>query len=102
MADGEPVRFTALLNTIVGISQEMLTKNLRALKRDGVVIRTVYPSEPSATATSATRQAAARTRPRTGDAGAVARTQQVGEAVMFGPRVRVAQDAEEAVPLRRR
>jgi DNA-binding HxlR family transcriptional regulator len=46
MADGEPVRFTDLLHTIEGISQKMLTKNLRALERDGVVIRTVYPSAP--------------------------------------------------------
>ena len=46
MADGEPVRFTDLLHTIEGICQKMLTKNLRALERDGVVIRTVYPSAP--------------------------------------------------------
>jgi DNA-binding HxlR family transcriptional regulator len=46
MADGEPVRFNDLLHTIEGISQKMLTKNLRALERDGVVIRTVYPRAP--------------------------------------------------------
>jgi DNA-binding HxlR family transcriptional regulator len=46
MADGEPVRFTDLLHTIEGISQKMLTKNLRAPERDGVVIRTVHPSAP--------------------------------------------------------
>lgn len=46
MADGEPTRFTDLLYGIEGISQKMLTQNLRALERDGIVSRTVHPSSP--------------------------------------------------------
>ncbi len=46
MADGEPTRFTDLLYAIEGISQKMLTKNLRALEEDGIVSRTVHPTSP--------------------------------------------------------
>lgn len=46
MADGEPTRFTDLLYAIEGISQKMLTKNLRALEQDGIVARTVHPTAP--------------------------------------------------------
>lgn len=46
MADGEPTRFSDLLYAIEGISQKMLTKNLRALEADGIVSRTVQPSAP--------------------------------------------------------
>ncbi len=46
MADGQPVRFTDLLYAIEGISQKMLTKNLRALEWDGIITRTVHPSAP--------------------------------------------------------
>jgi len=45
MAD-EPVRFTDLLHAIEGISQKMLTKNLRLLERDGIVGRTVHATAP--------------------------------------------------------
>ena len=39
-------RFTELKRAIEGISQRMLTLTLRALERDGLVIRTVYPDVP--------------------------------------------------------
>ena len=45
LADG-PVRFNALRRAIDGISQRMLTRTLRALERDGLVVRAVTPSVP--------------------------------------------------------
>jgi DNA-binding HxlR family transcriptional regulator len=39
-------RFTELRRSIDGISQRMLTVTLRGLERDGLVIRTVYPTVP--------------------------------------------------------
>jgi DNA-binding HxlR family transcriptional regulator len=39
-------RFNELHREINGISQRMLTLTLRALVRDGLVIRTVYPTVP--------------------------------------------------------
>jgi DNA-binding HxlR family transcriptional regulator len=44
-ADG-PIRFTELEQAIVGISRRMLTLNLRKLERDGLLVRTVYPTVP--------------------------------------------------------
>jgi DNA-binding HxlR family transcriptional regulator len=41
-----PVRFTELERTIEGISRRMLTLNLRKLERDGLLVRTVYPTVP--------------------------------------------------------
>ncbi|MEU4653283.1 helix-turn-helix domain-containing protein [Streptomyces sp. NPDC023723] len=41
-----PVRFTELERGIEGISRRMLTLNLRKLERDGLLIRTVYPTVP--------------------------------------------------------
>ncbi|MFE7464864.1 winged helix-turn-helix transcriptional regulator [Streptomyces sp. NPDC057499] len=41
-----PIRFTELERTIAGISRRMLTLNLRKLERDGLLIRTVYPTVP--------------------------------------------------------
>jgi DNA-binding HxlR family transcriptional regulator len=41
-----PMRFNELKRAIDGISQRMLTLTLRALERDGLVTRTVYPSVP--------------------------------------------------------
>ncbi|WP_119295809.1 helix-turn-helix domain-containing protein [Streptomyces sp. YIM 130001] len=41
-----PIRFTELERTIVGISRRMLTLNLRRLERDGLLVRTVYPTVP--------------------------------------------------------
>jgi DNA-binding HxlR family transcriptional regulator len=43
---GGPMRFNELKRTIDGISQRMLTLTLRALERDGLVTRTVFPSVP--------------------------------------------------------
>jgi DNA-binding HxlR family transcriptional regulator len=41
-----PIRFTELERTVRGISRRMLTLNLRKLERDGLLIRTVYPTVP--------------------------------------------------------
>ena len=43
---GGPMRFNELKRTVDGISQRMLTLTLRALERDGLVTRTVFPSVP--------------------------------------------------------
>lgn len=44
-AQGE-LRFTALGQQVPGISQKMLTQTLRAMERDGLVIRTIHPVIP--------------------------------------------------------
>ncbi|MGL5858023.1 MAG: winged helix-turn-helix transcriptional regulator [Angustibacter sp.] len=41
-----PARFTELLRGVDGISRRMLTRTLRLLERDGLVVRTVYPTRP--------------------------------------------------------
>jgi DNA-binding HxlR family transcriptional regulator len=41
-----PLRFSALRKMIEGISQKMLTTTLRSLERDGMVVRTVFPTTP--------------------------------------------------------
>ncbi|MTI05368.1 transcriptional regulator [Roseibium denhamense] len=41
-----PERFNALLRTIAGISQRMLTVTLKALERDGLVTRKVFETRP--------------------------------------------------------
>jgi DNA-binding HxlR family transcriptional regulator len=41
-----PVRFTELERAVEGISRRMLTLNLRKLERDGLLVRTVYPTVP--------------------------------------------------------
>jgi len=41
-----PVRFNALRRQIDGISQRMLTINLRGLERNGLVKRTLFPTIP--------------------------------------------------------
>ncbi|MCK6524309.1 helix-turn-helix transcriptional regulator [Myxococcota bacterium] len=43
---GGPQRFSALRRSIEGISQRMLTRTLRLMERDGLVLRTVYPTVP--------------------------------------------------------
>lgn len=43
---GGPLRFNELRRQIGDISQKMLTSTLRALERDGLVTRTVYPTIP--------------------------------------------------------
>ncbi|WP_405084011.1 winged helix-turn-helix transcriptional regulator [Microbispora sp. NBC_01389] len=45
LRDG-PVRFGALRRRLDGITQKSLTQTLRAMERDGMVIRTVYPTIP--------------------------------------------------------
>ncbi|MFI5928284.1 winged helix-turn-helix transcriptional regulator [Micromonospora sp. NPDC051543] len=42
-----PRRFRQLQRAIHGISQRMLTLTVRRLERDGLVLRTVYPSVPA-------------------------------------------------------
>jgi len=39
-------RFTQLRKRLSGVSEKMLTQTLRALERDGLVLRTVYPEVP--------------------------------------------------------
>ena len=41
-----PQRFSALQRGVEGISQRMLALTLRGLERDGLVRRTVYPTNP--------------------------------------------------------
>ena len=41
-----PARFTELERAIEGISRRILTLNLRKLERDGLLVRTVYPTVP--------------------------------------------------------
>ncbi|WP_302931567.1 helix-turn-helix domain-containing protein [Actinomadura sp. WMMA1423] len=41
-----PMRFNELRRVLDGITQKMLTQTLRALERDGLVRRTVYPTVP--------------------------------------------------------
>lgn len=45
LGDG-PKRFSDLKRTIEGISQRMLTHTLRGLERDGLVVRSVFPTVP--------------------------------------------------------
>lgn len=42
----KPHRFNELHRSVEGISQRMLTRTLRALERDGLATRTVYPTIP--------------------------------------------------------
>ena len=41
-----PHRFNEIKRTVGGISQQMLTRTLKALERDGMVSRKVYPTVP--------------------------------------------------------
>lgn len=41
-----PVRFNAIQRSIPGLSHRMLTLTLRALERDGLVLRKAYPTSP--------------------------------------------------------
>lgn len=45
LADG-PARYSAVAARVQGVSQKMLTQTLRALERDGMVTRTVFPEIP--------------------------------------------------------
>jgi DNA-binding HxlR family transcriptional regulator len=41
-----PLRYSQILKVIDGVSQRMLTLTLKGLERDGLVTRTVYPTNP--------------------------------------------------------
>ncbi len=41
-----PWRFNEMRRSIPGISQKVLTDNLRALENDGIITRTVFPEVP--------------------------------------------------------
>lgn len=41
-----PWRFNELHRSLEGISQKVLTDNLRAMEQDGIIIRTSYPEVP--------------------------------------------------------
>ncbi len=41
-----PLRFAELRNLLKGVSEKVLTAQLRELEKDGVVIRTAMPSTP--------------------------------------------------------
>ena len=43
---GEPVRYLVLLRATSGITQKMLTQQLRELEHDGLILRRVYPVVP--------------------------------------------------------
>lgn len=45
LSDG-PRRFSEIARQVDGVSQKMLTQTLRALERDGLATRTVYPEIP--------------------------------------------------------
>ncbi|PZF56483.1 transcriptional regulator [Curtobacterium sp. MCSS17_008] len=45
LVDG-PQRYSVIVNRVQGVSQKMLTQTLRALERDGLVTRTVFPEIP--------------------------------------------------------
>jgi DNA-binding HxlR family transcriptional regulator len=45
LADG-PVRFNDLRRRIAGISQKMLSQTLKSLERDGLIVRTAFPTVP--------------------------------------------------------
>jgi len=41
-----PMRYSQILKVVDGVSQRMLTLTLKGLERDGLVTRTVYPTNP--------------------------------------------------------
>ncbi len=43
---GGAKRFSELQRALTGVTQKMLTQQLRELERDGIVSRTVYPQVP--------------------------------------------------------
>lgn len=44
-----PFRFSELCRAIPGISEKVLTDNLRAMEKDGLITRTVFPEVPPRT-----------------------------------------------------
>ena len=59
----DPRRFNEIKRGIEGISQQMLTRTLRALERDGFVTRTSIPHDPAACGICAQRSWAVAERP---------------------------------------
>ncbi|WP_051341066.1 winged helix-turn-helix transcriptional regulator [Azospirillum halopraeferens] len=45
LCDG-PMRFNAIRRRVEGISQKVLSQTLKSLERDGLVVRTAYPTVP--------------------------------------------------------
>jgi DNA-binding HxlR family transcriptional regulator len=45
---GHAMRFSELKREMTGVSQRMLSRSLRDLEREGLIDRTVYPSNPPA------------------------------------------------------
>jgi DNA-binding HxlR family transcriptional regulator len=41
-----PMRYRQIFKRVDGVSQRMLTLTLKSLERDGLVTRTVYPTNP--------------------------------------------------------
>jgi DNA-binding HxlR family transcriptional regulator len=41
-----PIRYSQIRRLVDGISQRMLTLTLKSLERDGLITRTVYPTNP--------------------------------------------------------
>ncbi|MFF4270593.1 winged helix-turn-helix transcriptional regulator [Streptomyces sp. NPDC001536] len=46
LEDGHPMRFAELRRRLDGVTQKVLTQTLRALEREGLLTRTVYPTVP--------------------------------------------------------
>lgn len=46
LAEHGHLRFTQLMAKVGGVSQKMLTKTVRQMEADGLLIRTVYPQVP--------------------------------------------------------
>ncbi|WP_326596105.1 winged helix-turn-helix transcriptional regulator [Streptomyces sp. NBC_01803] len=46
LEDGRPTRFNELRRRLDGVTPKMLTQTLRALERDGLLTRAVYPTVP--------------------------------------------------------
>ncbi|WP_062214246.1 helix-turn-helix domain-containing protein [Streptomyces sp. NBRC 109706] len=46
LADGRVMRFNELRRRLDGVTQKMLTQTLRALEREGLLTRTVFPTVP--------------------------------------------------------
>jgi DNA-binding HxlR family transcriptional regulator len=46
LTEAGTLRFTRLADAVPGVSQKMLTQTLRAMERDGLVVRTVHPVVP--------------------------------------------------------
>ncbi len=44
--EAKPLRFSRILERVEGVSQKVLTQTLRALERDGMITRTVFPEVP--------------------------------------------------------